>query len=275
MNPYQRALGAQYSRDGLQEKIAAALRAAGKDLNSLTREDVVALDEFHIRGREATRELARLASLAAGTAVLDIGCGIGGPARTLAAEFGCRVAALDIVAEYCRAAQWLTARLNLGDQISYCCASAVQIPFGDGCFDAAWSQHITMNIEQKELFFAEVRRVLRPRGVYVFYEICAGTGENPHFPVPWANQPAISHLLPVTEFLHRLRVNFTEVSWEDVTAASLQWFRRLLDKSSARSARPPGPGLDLLMGETTAEKLRNQVRNLGEKRITVVQGTAR
>lgn len=175
-----------YSQPDLIGKLLSALERAGKDIDSLSRDDVAGFEEFHIRGRDATRELARLAGLQPEMEVLDIGCGIGGPARTLAAEFGCRVTGLDLVEEYCRAATVLTERLRLAERVRFHEGNALDMPFSAGSFDAAFMAHVSMNIEDKASLFRQVVRVLRPDGRLALYEICAGAVSPPHFPAPWA-----------------------------------------------------------------------------------------
>src|SRR5918997_5681115 len=105
-----RCVGAHYGRGDLATRILEALRAAGKDPDDLAIEDLTPIDQLHARGRGATLALARLAGITPGMRVLDVGGGLGGPARTLASEFGCAVEVLDITEEFCRAGAMLTAR---------------------------------------------------------------------------------------------------------------------------------------------------------------------
>jgi ubiquinone/menaquinone biosynthesis C-methylase UbiE len=141
--------------------ILGALAASGKDLERLTIEDLAPIDEFHVRGREATAELAAGLMLAPGMAVLDVGCGIGGASRYLAAAHGCRVTGVDLTAAYCRAAAVLTERVGLGDRVEFRQGDALAMPFADAAFDAASTQHAAMNIEDKAGLYREVRRVLK------------------------------------------------------------------------------------------------------------------
>jgi ubiquinone/menaquinone biosynthesis C-methylase UbiE len=119
-----------------------------------------------------------------------VGGGIGGPARTLAAEFGCTVTVLDLTEAYCRLGE-LT---GLSDRVSFRHGSAYDMPLGDGGFDVAWTQHSSMNMEDKERLYAEIRRVLRPGGTLVLHEVVAGPVQPVQFPVPWASDPSISFL---------------------------------------------------------------------------------
>lgn len=274
MASYKRAIDRHYSRPNLTSNILAALEKAGKRLDSLTREDIYTFDEFHIRGREATRELARLAGLQKNMRVLDLGCGIGGPARTLAAEYGCRVVGVDLVEAYCRAAEFLTEKVGLGDRVEFRRGDAARLPFEDRMFDVVWLQHTSMNIEDKAGMFGEARRVLKNGGRIALNEVCAGAVSPPHFPVPWAGDPSINFLSSSDQMLQMLGgAGFEAEVWQDVSRLCLEWFKNMLAKTAVRfkGASPP-LGLGLLMGKTNPEKAKNVLRNLEEDRIRVVQG---
>ena len=153
-----------YTRFDLAERIVDSLRQSGADLDALTLDDLWPIDEFHIRGREATTELAALGALSPGTSVLDVGCGIGGPSRVLVARHGCRVTGIDLVAEYCWVATMLALRVCRDQAVRYCQASALGLPFGAATFDVVWTQHASMNIEDKQRLYGEMFRVVRPGG---------------------------------------------------------------------------------------------------------------
>lgn len=271
---YEAALNDHYGVADLGDGILDALEAAGKDVDALTREDIASFDEFHIRGLEATRDLADFAEIEDGSRVLDVGCGIGGPARTLVSEFGCDVVGLDVVEEYCRAAALFTERVGLADDVRFQRGNALALPFEDGAFDVVWFEHTLMNIEHKDLAFEEARRVLRPGGTLALYEICAGSSGDVVFPVPWASDPSLSYLAsPGTLRESITDGGFDELAWRDVTEPSLEWFRTVVESMQSRPADAPPPlGLNLLMGAETPIKAANVVRNLEEDRITVVQG---
>lgn len=255
-----------------EEDIFAAVRAAGKDAAQLAPADLAPIDQFHTRGRDATLELARRAGLAEGMHVLDAGGGIGGAARTLAAEFGCRVTVLDLTETYCRIGEALTKATRLSDRVSFRHGSALDIPFDDQYFDAVWTQHSSMNIADKPQLYRELYRVVKRGGAFVMHEIMAGPNAPVHFPVPWARTPDISHLrLP--EDAHQLIhfIGFQEKFWADESAAALEWFKaRVAAMHNAPS--PPPLGLHVLLGADFDAMFRNLVRNLDEQRIAVVQG---
>lgn len=263
-----------YHQPDLTGRILASLRAAEINPDQLTREDLHTVDEFHIRGRAATAELALLADLQAAHTVLDLGCGIGGPARLLAAEYGCRVTGLDLVQAYCDVATELTRRVGLAEKVDFRQGDLREMPFDDNSFDRVWSQHTTMNIPDKVALATEVKRVLKPGGKAVFYEVCAGSGEPVHLPVPWASESGHSHLVSVDEFRRIMTgAGLRADVWEDVTAVAIDWVNSLADRVGAKPVTTPRrPGLGLLMGPTAGDKGRNLALNLREHRIAVIWG---
>lgn len=275
MNKNDTAIQDQYGQKDLGDRIISALERAGKEIKTHT--DTSTFDEFHIRGVEATLEIARLAELEHGLTVLDLGSGIGGPARTIAAVYGCHVTGIDLVDEYVRAADMLTTMLGLGDRVTFRKGDMTDLPFDDGSFDRAFTIHTQMNVRDKAKLFDEASRVLGPRGRFALYEICAGPNSPPRFPVPWANDPSISFLVTPDELRDMLdRAGFSELEWRDVSAQSLEWFRSEMEKhSSAPADAPPPLGLNLIMGPTFMEKLGNVFKNLQEDRIRVVMGVFR
>ena len=169
-----KAIEAYWSRAGIGQAILDALSALGKDVKALTVDDLAPLDQFHGGGKPATVRLARLAALQPDTRVLDAGGGLGGPARTLAAEFGCRVTVIDLTETYVRAAEMLTERLGLAERVRHRVGNALALPFDDASFDVVWTQNSGMNIEDKAGLYAGFHRVLRPGGLLVMQEPMAG-----------------------------------------------------------------------------------------------------
>lgn len=274
MTTYEQSIAETYQRPNLETTILTAYEDAGKDIDQLTRDDITTFDEFHIKGRDATRELATLADIDRGERVLDIGSGVGGPARTLAAEFGCHVTGIDLVEEYCSIAEMLTERVGLTDRVTFHHGNALDLSFADATFDVVWLQHVSMNIDDKAQLFEELNRVLTPGGKVVLHEIYAGSGGTPHFPVPWADDPSMSFLATVEGMSQLLAdAGFETLSWIDTTDESLEWFSGKLEAMANRSADAPPPlGLNLLMGPDTPNKMKNVVRNLEQARIGVIQG---
>ncbi|MBM3217705.1 MAG: methyltransferase domain-containing protein [Candidatus Rokubacteria bacterium] len=258
---------------GLVDAIRRALAGMGKDPARLAPADLAPIDEFHLRGREATIELAQRAKLAPGLRALDVGCGLGGSVRYLAAEHGCRATGLDLTPEYVDAALELARMVKLDGAVSFRQGSALALPFDAASFDIVWTEHAQMNIADKRTFYAEIARVLRPGGRLVFHDIFQGPAGPPHFPVPWADEPSISHLQTPDEARARLAdVGLTVHDWVDETVPSLAWFAATVER--LRATGSPPLGLHLLMGSNAKDKFANMRRSLEERRIVVVQATA-
>jgi SAM-dependent methyltransferase len=208
-----------WGRDRLAEAILEALAAAAEDLDALTIDDLAASDQFHGGGKSATVRLARMATPPPGTRVLDVGGGLGGPARTLAVEFGCRVTTVDLTESYVRAAEMLTARLKLDDRVRHRVGNALELPFDDGAFDMVWTQNSGMNIADKERLYAEVHRVLGSGGRLALQEPMAGPVQPVIFPLMWARDASTSFLRPPAEMRAVIEgAGFRGRVWEDVTA---------------------------------------------------------
>lgn len=265
---------AHYAHQDLEATILDALVAAGKDPDCLKAEDLAPIDEFHVRGRKATFDLARDIGLERSMQVLDVGSGLGGASRYLAQEFGCRVTGLDLSAEYCRVAAGLTRRLGLDSLVSFRQGNAVDLPFPDASFDIVWTQHAAMNIPDKSRLYREMWRVLKPGGRLAIYDILAGPGGDVYFPVPWAREPSISFLLTSRQLLDTLTgVGFEIQVWRDVTDAGRSWFRNMKDRM--RNSGPPSLGLQLLLGPEFRQMAHNQFLNLEEDRIALIEAVVR
>src|SRR5262249_44018822 len=185
---------AYWGRDGLDRAILDALAQAGQDINALTIDDLAPSDQFHGGGKPATERLARLASLHPGMRVLDIGGGLGGPARTLAVHFGCPVTGVDVTESHVRAGAPLTARPGLSDRVVQRVGDALALDVPDGTFDVVWTQNSGMNVADKERLYAGFYRAIRPGGLLVLQEPMAGPTQPIVFPVMWARDASSNFL---------------------------------------------------------------------------------
>lgn len=273
MRKAQDPIDEHYGRGGLLDAILNALEKLGKDLNELVPSDLAMVDEFHIRGREATVELANRASLKRGLRVLDVGSGLGGSTRYLASEHQCRATGIDLTKEYVDVANALAELVGLKGVVEFHQSSALEMPFAEDSFDVVWTEHVQMNIADKRAFYKEIARVLAPGGRLLFHDIFQGAGGPPHYPVPWAEDSSISFLtLPETVRRILEELGFDILDWEDKTQHSLDWFAATAEK--IEQSGPPPLGIHLLMGDTARNKLKNVIANLKEARIVVVQALA-
>jgi SAM-dependent methyltransferase len=262
-------VAAHYGREDRTPALFAALQAAGKDVHRLTVDDLAPVDEFHVRGRFATIELGQSLGLRAEMEVLDVGCGIGGPARYFTATFGCRVTGIDLTPEFCRLAQLLTERTGLTGLVTFRQGSALAMPFEDGAFDAAYTEHVAMNIEDKPALYREVARVLKPGAPFGIYDPLQGPGGEVAYPVPWASDARSSFLATPEEMRRLLETAGLRIErWRDTTAQG----REYLETQFAQVAKsgPPVLGIHVLRPDfrPLAENL---LRNVQEGRVLAAE----
>ena len=259
-----RATNAYWGRDGLERKILDALAVAGKNVDALTIDDLAPADQFHGGGKGATERLARLAGLKADTRVLDVGGGLGGPARTLAAQFGCRVTLVDLTETYVRAGAALTARLGLADRVTHRVGDALALDMSGEPFDVVWTQNSGMNITDKERLYAGFARVLRPGGLLVLQEPMAGPVQPVVFPVMWARDASASFLRPPDAMRAVIDTAGFEVrAWDDVTAE--------IAGPGIAAAIPVHSVQRIIMGEAVDAIVRAGQQNREERRIVMIQ----
>ena len=254
-----------YRATGLTERLKTTLAAFGPDEQRLTPEQLANLDQFHTRGLAATAELAKLAGITARMSVLDAGSGVGGPARFLAATYGCRVMGVDLSEPFVDAARYLTERTGQSGQVSFETASALELPFDDGHFDVVLLQHVAMNISDRARSYREIRRVLKLSGSFAIFDVVLNSGD-PHYPVPWARTPATSFLLTAAATREVIEpAGFRTLAWQDDTEAAKAWFAQMRE-----SGPPPSPNLGVVMGPDFAQLVANLGRNLMEDRLGIL-----
>jgi SAM-dependent methyltransferase len=253
-----------YRATGLVDRLKTALAVFGPKEQQLKPEQLATLDQFHTRGLAATAELANLTVISAGMSVLDVGSGVGGPARFLAATYGCDVVGVDLSEPFVEAARYLTARTGQGGKVSFEAGSALALPFEAGRFDAVLLQHVAMNVADRPLLYREIRRVLKPGGKFATFDVVLDGGD-PHYPVPWAKTSGESFLLTAAATCEAIEAaGFGTLVRRDDTAAAKAWFTEL------RASGPPSPNLGIIMGPGFAEFTVNLGRNLVQGRLGIL-----
>lgn len=266
------SLLSHYAAADIETRLLDAIRAAGMDpTQRLSPEALAPLDHFHTGGLRATLDLLERARFQPGHRVLDIGAGLGGAARIIAAAHGCRVDCLELSPDYCTGAELLNRLTGLAEVVGVHQGSALDLPFPDATFDAAWMQNVGMNIADKHRLYAEVRRVLKPGGRFAFQEIAAGSAPTSYYPLPWASDPADSVLISAEAF-HALlgESGFVAEYFEDVSESQLN-----PPPSGTRASAASGELTLAVFVDDLAEKAGNATRSLREGQIRFVRGVFR
>lgn len=272
MNTNELSVENHYGIGNIMQQILAALDCQGKNTAGLVVDDLAPVDEFHSRGRASTTELAALSTIAPSDRVLDVGCGLGGSARHLADKYGCNVTGLDLTPEYIDAAEQLTKLVGMQEYVVFQHGSALQLPFAESTFDVVWTEHAQMNIADKDQFYSEIVRVLRPGGRLMFHDIFAGDGV-PDYPLPWAEMACISRLATEANAWDSMKRAGLEINdWITKVDESVEAFRAVLNQI-ATDGLPP-LGIHLLMGATAHQKITNYVRGMESGHLSVSLGVA-
>ena len=265
------AITDHYTSGALLTRLEARLREDGVDPSQASVEALAPYDHFHGRGLEATEDMAGLLQVSETDHVLDVGSGLGGPARYIARRFGCRVSGIDLTAEFCDVARHLTALLGLGDRVSVRQGDALAMPFEDAMFDGAYSMNVSMNIADKRALYREIHRVLRPGAWLMLSEVAQGPGGAPDFPTPWARTAASSFLSSEAETRANLvDCGFAIESLRETTEAALAYGARSRALVEA-GGKPLHRAISLIHGALAEDAMPNSARALRERRTVPIE----
>lgn len=277
---HEPAVADHYTHGALIDALRRAVEATGLSPDTLTAADLAPADEFHIGGRQATLAFIDRLGFGPGDHLLDIGCGIGGPARCFADTVGCRVTGIDLTPDYVEAAATLSGWVGLGDRLDFRQGSALALPFEDAAFDGAYMLHVGMNIADKAALFAEVARAVKPGGTFGLFDIMR-TGDGAlAYPVPWARDAATSFVETPARYRVALEgAGFEIVAERDRRAFALSVFAAL-KANAAKAAKgtkagPPPLGLHIVMGADAPAKVANMIANVEAGRMAPVEIVAR
>jgi len=263
------AVAAHYATSELEARLLAVLEAHGTAIGALTAADLAPVDEFHIGGRQASEDLLPHLPVGPDGNLLDIGCGVGGPARFFAERLGCRVTGIDLTPDFVATAVSLTRRVGLQERIEFHGGNALDMPFAAESFDAATLLHVGMNIADKEGLVRETARVLKPGGTFVVYDVMQIGPGALTYPLPWASTSEESFPAVPERYRQALTAaGFTVVHERERRAMAVEFFRRMREKAEAGEG---GPSLAPVMGETFKEKVANMVAAIGAGTIAPVE----
>jgi ubiquinone/menaquinone biosynthesis C-methylase UbiE len=260
-----------YTQGDLLGRLRAALQDDGVDPDRPTMEALAPYDHFHGRGLEATKELADLISPSPADHLLDIGSGIGGPARYIADRFGARVTGIDLTAEFCEVARHLTRALGLEGRVDFEQGDALAMRFADGSFDGAYSMNVSMNIRDKAGFYAEIQRVLRPGGWLVLSELAQGPNGSPAYPTPWARTAESSFLATAQQTREGLEASGFVVSSLRATIEQALAYGARSRAMVERGEKPPHRAVQLMHRDLAQDAMANVARGLAESRIVPIE----
>jgi ubiquinone/menaquinone biosynthesis C-methylase UbiE len=269
------AVARHYGRGTLLQLIQEGLRKLGRADGAISPDDLAGVDEFHMGGRQATEQLALSLVPTAHMHLLDIGCGIGGPARYFAHRFGCRVTGIDLTPEFVATAEALTRMTGLAGRVTFRQASASRLPFEPRSFEAAMLVHVGMNIPDKQAVFVQAARVLKPGGRFIVYDAMRLAPGELVFPLPWARLPENSFLAGRDEYRDGLEsAGFEITEDENLAALAIEVFRQVRERMAAPEGPPP-LNLPMLIGPEAPIMLANLMRTLDAGILAPVRMTCR
>jgi SAM-dependent methyltransferase len=251
-------------------RVTEAMKAASISLESATVEQMAPVDHLHARGFAATIELADVLPIREGQHIVDIGSGIGGPARYLAKRFKCKVSGVDITEPFVDAANKITALLNMQDLVDLRLGDGHKLPYADSTFDGGLTQHVTMNVEDRARFFSEAYRVLKPGAFFALTEHGLGPEGNPHYPCPWSDDGSGAFLVTPEQTVDFLAdAGFVEIDVTETGDKYLAGYNRAIELAE-RGELPPF-GMHILLGDNGPAKTRNSALNIAERRTRPIQ----
>ncbi len=264
------AISDHWGKGDVYYRIIETMELAGIDPKSVTIEQLAPVDHFHARGFPVTVDLADALPIREGDRLVDIGSGLGGPARYLAKRFHCHVDGIDITAPFVEAANKLSALVGMENAVECRLGDGQKLPYGDETFDGGYAQHVTMNVPDRNVFFDEAFRVLRPGAFFALTEHGLGEVGEPHHPVPWSEDGSGAYLMRPPETVAALKnAGFTNIDVTDSGEKYLQGYKAAIEL--AEKGEVPIFGTHILLGKLAPQIVRNAARNIEERRTQPVQ----
>jgi ubiquinone/menaquinone biosynthesis C-methylase UbiE len=264
-------VASHYVHGSLIQAIEEGLNRQGKTISTISIDDVSSIDEFHIGGRQASEDFVTQMELEEQSLVLDVGCGLGGPARFVAASFGCSVTGIDLTHEYVDTGNIISNWVGLDKKVILQQGSAMALPFPDGQFDAAYMMHVGMNISDKKSLFSQIFKILKPGGKFGVYDVMQLQEGGIDYPVPWAASAKTSSLASPERYQRLLEQSgFTISGMRERSGFAVEFFEAM-QKKLASSQGMPELGLHVLMGADTKQKMANVMQGIRSGVIAPVE----
>lgn len=225
-----------------EHEILAKLAAKGLDLDTLTEVELKELDQDHYGGYEATDALAMAGDFRPEHRVLDVCCGLGGPARWIAHQIGCAVTGLDLTQSRIDSARRLATRVSLDHLVSFVQGDATAMPLPDAQFDRVYGQEAWVHIPDKDALLSECHRVLRPDGVLAFTDIVARVPLSADEAAQMSSEMQFPSIVTAERYLQAARDSGFEITryddlsgtWRGILIARLEMYRSLRDTTIQR-----------------------------------------
>ena len=254
-----------WTRGDVFSRVQQALSEAGLINKKLEIEELFPIDQYHARGIAATVDLGKRIPIKKNNRILDIGCGLGGPARYYAKEFKCIITGIDITPSFVEIGNEFNKLTSMSDNVELLVGNGETLDFDNETFDGAYSQHVTMNISDREKFFSEAFRVLKKDSFFAFTEHGLGPEGNPIFPLPWANSSKMSFLLPPETTISILKnTGFSDIQMIETSKKYISGYEKLIKLKSANEN--PILGIHVIGGDSMNERSTNSMNSIKENR---------
>ncbi len=251
-----------YTHGSLVDVIEDGFNRQGRSISDISLDDMSVIDEFHIGGRQASEGFLSQLQLKEQSLVLDVGCGLGGPARFVADRFGCSVSGIDLTAEYVDTGNVISNWVGLDKKVILQQGSALRLPFPEGQFDAAYMMHVGMNITDKASLFSEVFRILKPHGKFGVYDVMQVGEGDMGYPAPWAASANTSSLVSPEQYQAGLeKAGFKILAKRERGDFAIDFFEAMKRKMS-EATEDPVLGLHVLMGADAKDKVANVLKSI-------------
>lgn len=260
-----------YTHGDLLKTLELVFNELGQMPDSVTMEQLAAIDEFHIGGRQATTHLIEQVQFADQVKLLDIGCGLGGTTRYLASHYDSQVIGIDLTAEYLNVGKLFNQNLGLTDKINLLQASALSLPFAEQTVDGVTMLHVGMNIEDKQKLFSEVFRCLRKKSYFLIYDVMQSNEGEIFYPLPWSSTAKNSYLASIETYQKALiEAGFEIHKINNRREFSINYFNQQAEVIKADRVKPT-LSLQTLIRDDAKSKFSNLIQQIKSNVLAPVE----